>query len=139
MLVVSRMIEPKIARWAACITALGITTLPLECFRFPLNAIAFAGGIGIALRRSWNAYGLGLYFFSLCLSALLLPKLQDYRAALPVPLSSIVVWAILAAFFVAVGRIYQMAGEPKGWCWPWICLSGLTVASTWMMTGLHPT
>ncbi len=100
--------------------------------------IYLVGGIGIARRRVWSAYGLAL-FEAAGLLDLLVPKV---RGALSFSESQVIAWAILSAalavlFFVG-GRSLAAVGGKKGYGVPWIVLTGLNAVVAVLLVFLQP-
>jgi hypothetical protein len=119
-----KMTTSRVLRWSACAVTLGLATLPLPYFRFPINAVALIAGVGIALEGAGSAYGFGLFWFTLFAPRTVLFLRGAAEKQIRLPMDALIVCSSLFVFFVVVGRTLEVSGAKKNWVmFPWIFLS----------------
>jgi len=136
---------PKVARAASIVAfvlaAVAVLNAPFSgqvagLFSAPVFLV---GGIGIARRRVWSAYGVALFSTAGQLSLLI--ALLSWRV-LPFPFrvvlaSSIMNLALMVVFFLG-GRSLAAAGAPRGRAAPWIAFTVLLAAFAVSLVWLQP-
>lgn len=93
----------------------------------PFAIVPLSAGIGILRKRVWCAYGFATVHFG---QLLLLPVIllragaSNGRAS---QIIAIALWLLLGILFLFAGRSLAASGAARGWAFPWIVVTVLTI------------
>jgi signal peptidase I len=93
----------------------------------PFAIVPLCSGIGILRRRVWGAYGFATFFFTQLLLVPVILLRPGSSAGRATQIVEIVFWFLLGILFLSAGRSLAASGAARGWPFPWIAVSALTV------------